>query len=122
MIPWKSFVACPDAEIDEGLRIALNSLGQWAERKRISLYAGHNGAIDLHFRLKSAIMMALDEATEPPPPDDRRRRADNPSDEQATQPPAGDAPRRRGRPRKAAKTEISFNGQTYVLGKSNEQK
>ena len=67
MIPWKPFAACPDSEIDEGLRIALNELGRWAERKRISLFAGHAHGIDLHMRLKTAIMLALDEVTSEPP-------------------------------------------------------
>ena len=65
MIQWKPFVACPDSEIDEGLRVALNELGRWAEKRRISLFAGHAHGVDLHLRLKSALLLALDEATTP---------------------------------------------------------
>ena len=71
MIPWKPFVACPDSEVDEGLRVALNELGRWAEKRRISLFSGHNAGVNLHLRLKAALLLALDEASTPQVNDDK---------------------------------------------------
>ena len=58
-------ISCSDSEIDELLRHGLNAMGQLSEKRRISLHANHNGGIDLYMRMKSALMLALDEATTP---------------------------------------------------------
>ena len=89
MIEWRPFVAVEDHELDEGLRVALNSLGQWAEKRRISLFAGHAHGIDLHLRLKSALLLALDEATAVPLEYQQRSKPDRPRKVQ----PQGDANR-----------------------------